>query len=206
MDHKRILIGGAAMALVGLLAGCGGTTNSAPSDTQTTSVATSGPMGTASVGSSDDIAFAQLMIPHHQQAITMADLALANASTPEVRSLAKQIKAAQSPEIALMTQWLQDWDAPMSMASDQEGNDMGNMSSLMSSGMMSDEDMSQLMVAKGSAFDQMWLQMMIAHHQGAIAMADQVLSSTNMPAVRELAQAVIEGQSAEIATMQRLIL
>ena len=193
------------MALVGLLVGCSATTSSMPSDNQSTSAATSGSMGATSVGSSDDIAFAQLMIPHHQQAIAMADLALTNSSTPEVLSLAKQIKAAQSPEITLMSQWLQDWDAPMSMSGVEGGHDMGNMSSMMASGMMSDDEMAQLMQAKGSAFDQMWLQMMIAHHQGAIDMADQVLSSTTYPAVRELAQAVIEGQSAEIATMQELM-
>ena len=71
--------------------------------------------------------------------------------------------------------------------------------------MMSDEELSLLLKSTGSAFDQMWLQMMIAHHQSAIVMADQVLESTTNPDVRDLAQKVIEGQTAEITTMQELL-
>ncbi|MDP2012771.1 MAG: DUF305 domain-containing protein [Actinomycetota bacterium] len=157
------------------------------------------------MGSADDIAFVQLMIPHHQQAMTMADLALAKASTSEVRLLAKQIKAAQSPEIATMAQWLTDWDAPILPPSGPSVHDMGNMADPRSSGMMSNEELSLLLKSTGSAFDQMWLQMMIAHHQGAIMMADQVLESTTNLDVRDLAQMVIEGQTAEITTMQELL-
>jgi uncharacterized protein (DUF305 family) len=156
----------------------------------------------AGMGSPDDIAFAQLMIPHHQQAIEMADLALSQSRSRDVVSLATQIKGAQDPEIEMMEQWLSAWDEPMVMESDHSGHDMGGMEE---SGMMSDDDMSELASASGEDFDQMWLRMMIAHHEGAIEMAKQVHVSTTNSAVRDLAQAVIDGQTAEIQTMQKLV-
>jgi uncharacterized protein (DUF305 family) len=155
-------------------------------------------------GSADDIAFAQLMIPHHQQAVEMADLALAHATSPDVKALATQIKAAQGPEITTMSGWLTAWGQPTSMptSSDMDGMDMGGMSE---SGMMSDQDMSALAAATGTAFDRMWLQMMIAHHQGAVGMADQVVAHGTNAEVKKLAQSVIDGQTAEIVTMKKLL-
>jgi uncharacterized protein (DUF305 family) len=80
--------------------------------------------------------------------------------------------------------------------------DMGGMTV---AGMMTAEDMDNLGQATGTAFDTMWLQMMITHHQGAIAMAQQVADTTTNPAVQELADAIIAGQTAEITTMQQLL-
>jgi uncharacterized protein (DUF305 family) len=159
-------------------------------------------------GSDTDIAFAQLMIPHHQQAIQMADLASTNASSEEVKALAAQIKAAQDPEISMMSQWLTGWGAPLEMEGTTDGGmdhgdmDMGGMTV---AGMMSTQDMDTLGAATGADFDTMWLQMMIAHHQGAIAMAQQVADTTTNPAVQDLADAVIAGQTTEITTMQQLL-
>lgn len=162
----------------------------------------------ASSGRDADIAFAQLMIPHHQQAIEMADVALERASSPDVKGLAAQIKAAQDPEITQMKAWLSSWGAPEQMpgatASDGSMDHSGmSMGGLTSAGMMSAEDMQKLMDATGTDFDRMWLQMMIAHHQGAITMANGVLSTTSDAAVRKLAEAVVTGQTDEIATMQK---
>lgn len=201
MRIRPLIVAGVAVALTGLLAACG-TSASSPTTTAGSPAAAGVEMMDAGMGSTDDITFAQLMIPHHQQAIEMADLALAQASSPDVASLATQIKGAQDPEIAMMSQWLSAWDAPMAMESDHSGHDMGGM---MSSGMMSDDDMSELASASGEDFDQMWLRMMIAHHEGAIEMAKQVLATTTNPAVRDLAQAVIDGQTAEIDTMNKLV-
>jgi uncharacterized protein (DUF305 family) len=161
-------------------------------------------------GRTADISFAQLMIPHHEQAIEMADIALDKGAGPEVTQLAQEIKAAQDPEIAQMKRWLSAWGAPEQMESatasdgsmDHSGMDMGGMSM---AGMMSAEDMSKLMDASGAEFDRMWLQMMIAHHQGAITMANQVLAATSDAEVKKLADAVVAGQTAEIATMQKLL-
>ena len=142
-----------------------------------------------------DVMFAQMMIPHHQQAIEMADLAMANPSTSaEVKDLAEQIKAAQDPEIQTMNGWLRQWGAPTTASMDHG-----------TGGMMSEEDMASLKAAKGAEFNRMWLQMMIEHHRGAVTMAKDVLSTTETPDVKRLAQSVVDGQNKEIATMQGLL-
>jgi uncharacterized protein (DUF305 family) len=161
---------------------------------------------TASDADAGDVAFAQMMIPHHQQAVEMADLALDKAESAEVLALAEQIQGAQQPEIDEMTAWLQDWGAPVptsEAAVDHSGHDMGGMGA--GTGMMSAEQMDDLAAASGAEFDQMWLDMMIVHHEGAIAMSRQVLDTTSDPRVERMAQAIIDGQTAEIATMQQLI-
>lgn len=202
--RRPLALAATGLALVLTLAACGSGDHSAM---------TSGGASTAAVageGRTADISFAQLMIPHHEQAIEMADLALAQASSPEVKKLAEEIKAAQDPEIAQMKSWLAAWGAPEKMdgstssggSMDHSGMDMGGMSS---AGMMSAEDMQKLMDATGAEFDRMWLQMMIAHHQGAITMANQVLTTTSDAQVKALAEAVVSGQTTEIETMQKLL-
>jgi uncharacterized protein (DUF305 family) len=197
------------LALSGLLvAGLAACSSDSSSGSSTTPSVGSSAMMT---GSATDVAFAQSMIPHHQQAVEMADLALAPQAdaSPQVRQLAEQIKAAQDPEIQQMTGWLQGWGAPTAMPGassapgmqgmDHSGHDMGGMSV---SGMMTDEQMQALREASGQEFDDMWLQMMIEHHQGAIAMAEQVKSSAGDAQVAALADQIINSQQQEIATMQ----
>lgn len=196
----------AVLAAAGvLLTGCG---SGGPDDTGTSgassparSASTGGAPATAGAGSAEDIGFAQLMIPHHEQAVQMADAALRQASSPQVRDLAAQVKAAQDPQVAVMRSWLMAWDAPESM-DDMPGHDMSGMTG---HGMMSDQQMAGLHAASGDAFDRMWLEMMLEHHQGAVAMASTVLAQTDNPAVSELAEAVMSGQNQEIATMQGLL-
>ena len=206
MRARALLTLAAGITVAAALAGCA-SDSTATTSTPPTSSADATAAG-STTGSEADIAFAQLMIPHHQQAIEMADLAAANATSPEVKALATQIKAAQDPEIQTMTQWLTSWGAPTMMATpsdggmDHGGMDMGGMTE---AGMMSAEDMAALARATGSDFDTMWLQMMITHHQGAIAMAQQVSETTTNPDVKALADAIIAGQTAEIATMQQLL-
>lgn len=222
---RPLLITTAGLALAATLAGCssatdtGAAASSSPSanagmmsGSATSSPGTGGSMMNGSTdagtGSAADIAFAQLMIPHHQQAVQMADLAASNAASPEVKALAAQIKAAQRPEITMMGQWLAAWGAPSTMpsasASDSSVGGMG-MGGMTVAGMMSAADMANLGQATGAAFDRMWLQMMITHHQGAISMAQQVATTTSNPQVKALAEAIISGQTAEIATMQQLL-
>ena len=209
MRTRTTLIATTGLALTLALAGCSSTTDtvtpptSAPASAPTMDGSTS-----PTAGSDTDIAFAQLMIPHHQQAIEMADLAATNASSAEVKALAAQIKAAQDPEISMMTQWLTAWGAPLEMEGTADGGmdhgdmDMGGLSS---AGMMSAQDMDNLGMATGADFDTMWQQMMIAHHQGAISMAEQVAGTTTNPDVKALADAIVSGQTTEIATMQQML-
>ena len=163
--------------------------------------------GLAACGSDDaafnaaDVEFAQGMIPHHEQAIAMAEIALDPTveAGPEVRDLATRVKGAQDPEIESMTAWLTTWGAPMQMDT-SDGHDMSAMD-----GMMSVEEMDSLGMMKGAEFDTMWMQMMIRHHEGAIAMAQTVKAVGSNADVRSLAGQVIAGQQGELTEMQTLL-
>ena len=173
-----------------------------------------------------DLTFAQMMIVHHQGAIEMADLATDRAANTQVKELATRIKAAQDPEIQQMQTWLTAWGAAMtgttaaSTADDGMGGmDHGGMSGMgkegdMSSsaaagmsmpGMMSDGQMQQMTDASGAEFDRLFLEMMIMHHQGAIAMADTELAGGSNTAALALAESIKSSQTAEIAEMQQLL-
>jgi uncharacterized protein (DUF305 family) len=121
-----------------------------------------------------DVTFATDMIPHHAQALVMVDLTMGRRLHPKVRALTEAIRTAQTPEIEQMTTWLTDWDKPIPATMRDhvhaEGHGGMEMDSEMP-GMMTDEQMSELEAAKGAAFQKLWLEMMIEHHQGAIEMA-----------------------------------
>lgn len=142
-----------------------------------------------------DVMFAQMMIPHHRQAVEMAELAATRAADPEVKDLAAKIKAAQDPEIVLMRGWLAQWGAAEMPA---VGEHAGH-------GMMTDEDMAELRAAKGAAFDRMFTRMMIEHHDGAIDMARTQRARGADPKVKDLAEAIISAQRAEIEQMRKLL-
>jgi uncharacterized protein (DUF305 family) len=152
-----------------------------------------------------DVYFAQGMIPHHGQAVQMADMALRISTNPDVTALAQQIKAAQSPEIEQMTTWLTDWDQAVPDPDVVMDDNMDRAGGMMMSGMMSKADMRRLGKAAGTGFDRMFLEMMILHHEGAIEMAEQELADGRYQPTKDLAQAVITGQQAEIEEMNTLI-
>lgn len=141
-----------------------------------------------------DIAFAQMMIPHHEQAVVMSEYALANTENAQVLTLAQEIIGAQGPEIAQMTAILNRF-----------GSDMGGHGGHTMAGMLTDEELAQLEAARGPEFDQLFLAGMIVHHEGAIDMADDVLASGADPEVRALAETIVAGQQAEIEYMQELL-
>lgn len=151
-----------------------------------------------------DVAFAQGMIPHHRQAVEMADLAAERAGSAEVKDLAAGISAAQGPEIKTMTDWLAAWgeDVP---EEDMAGMDHGNMSGGEMSGMMSQDQMNELAAASGASFDQMFLNMMIEHHEGAIEMAAIEQADGENAEALALAKQIEADQSAEIQVMQGLL-
>ena len=142
--------------------------------------------------------FAQLMIPHHEQAIEMSDIALDpnTGASAAVIALATQIKGAQDPEISQMKSLLTTWSKP---------REMGSMDhSSMMDGMLSLEDMDSLGQLKGAEFDKAWAKGMIGHHEGAIKMANDVLAKGKNSEILALAQAVVSGQTAEIETLKPL--
>jgi uncharacterized protein (DUF305 family) len=150
----------------------------------------------------DDVEFSTMMIPHHAQAIAMADLALRQATNPRVKALAPKIKAAQGPEVERLSGWLTGWGEPVPGAAG--GHDMPGMDA-QAGGMMSAQEMTDLGKAKGSAFDRMWLEMMIRHHQGAVDVSRTELAQGANPESRKLAQSIIDSQSAEIAEMRSIL-
>ena len=107
------------------------------------------------------------MIPHHRQAIEMAQLAEGRAADPRVLDLAARIEAAQDPEIEMLSGWLDEW-APTHAWSGMDHGGMGHGTG----GMMSEQDMRGLMTATGAEFDRLFLEQMIAHHTGALEMAE----------------------------------
>jgi uncharacterized protein (DUF305 family) len=138
--------------------------------------------------------FAQMMIVHHAQALEMADLATTRATTPEVVKLAATIYAAQQPEIDLMKSWLKNWGA--SETSEHAGH---------MTGLLSDEQMADLAAANGTDFDKLFLTGMIAHHEGAVAMAsDELTNGVDANAVT-LAMEIVNAQSTEIEYMKTLL-
>jgi len=141
--------------------------------------------------SADDINFAEMMIPHHEQAIEMSELALLNTTNSEVLQLAQQIKDAQSPEIDLMKSW--------------KGVRTSTHAGHMMDGMLSESELSDLREAKESEFDALFLQGMIKHHEGAIVMAQDVAESKNKD-VADLSAAIIAAQKLEITAMKELLL
>ncbi len=203
MTSKMNVLIVATVAATVLLTGCA---SSSMSSAEMPAGHSSSSGAVVATGSDADVTFAQLMISHHEQAVQMADMALQQSTSAEVTDLATQIKAAQDPEIGQMRGWLQQWGAPEQMdgmdGMDHGDMDMGGQSA---GGMMSDADMGALGGASGADFDRMWLTMMIAHHEGAIKMAEQVKAESTNPDVIALADAIVAGQKKEIDTMQQLL-
>lgn len=148
-----------------------------------------------------DVSFAQSMVPHHEEAIDMARLANERAADQRVRDLAGRIEVAQAPEIEQMQDWLRVWGATAEGSTD--GIDHGEAGS--GSRMMSEEDMSSLRAMSGVEFDRMFVEMMIAHHQGAVAMALQEIAEGESPDARAFARATKSAREGEIAEMRSLL-
>jgi uncharacterized protein (DUF305 family) len=200
MKLRRITIIAASGAFS--LAACG-SSDTARSSTSPPA-ATVGSVASASASSdfnTADVQFAQGMIPHHQQAVEMAVIALdpTRGASAKVLDLAARIKDAQDPEIEMMGGWLASWGQPMQM-------DTGMSQAMhMTDGMMTDDEMNGLHSAKGAEFDTMWMQMMVRHHEGAIAMAQTVKTSGSNTDVIALADQVITAQQSEITEMKTML-
>ena len=148
----------------------------------------------SSMNGSDQM-FLQMMIPHHEQAIEMSDLALAKSKNSEVLKLAQQIKDAQSAEIVSMKSWLQDAGASEDMGHEMD-HGMG--------GMMTAEELASLKSATGKEFDRQFLTSMIAHHEGALHMVMMIKDSEDSN-LRTLYKNIVKTQSDEIEWMKRVL-
>ncbi|TQE33331.1 DUF305 domain-containing protein [Streptomyces ipomoeae] len=152
-----------------------------------------------------DVSFAQMMIPHHEQALEMAELADGRASDSEIKTLAADIEKAQDPEIQTMKSWLKAWGKPESAEEGMPGMDHGDMDMSEMPGMMSDEDMKKLEAAKGTEFDRMFAEMMIEHHKGAIAMAEDEQKNGKNATAKKLAGDVVKNQTAEVEKFDEIL-
>jgi uncharacterized protein (DUF305 family) len=203
MKKLKLLATAGALVATITLAGCGSSSGghdmgsmSSPSTSAAPSTSSS---GTPAAGAHNDadVMFAQMMIPHHRQAIEMADMILAKQGiSSEVTALATGIKGAQTPEIDQMTGWLVGWGQSGTPSMDM-GHDMG--------GTMSQADMDALHKAAGKDAEKVFLTGMITHHQGAIDMAEDELANGQNPDAKKLAQSVSDTQQVEIDKMNQLL-
>ena len=159
-----------------------------------------------------DIAFMQMMVPHHAQALEMSELAQSRARDGQVVAISRRIKGAQGPEIVSMSSWLQSRDlevpesvedaASMDMSrgdhSGHEGGDDSGGAAMAMHGMLSEREMADLARARGREFDRLFIAGMIQHHEGAVAMARDEMEAGSDQLALELAADVAAGQQAEI--------
>ncbi len=177
-----------SFAVLALLAGCANTTQETSHGDHGEHSDHSETMET--MGETDTM-FATMMIPHHQQAIDMSELALSNSTNQDVRKLAQQIIDAQAHEIEQMQAWI-----------DGHGHEVHGDHEM--AGMASEEDMAKLATLESPEFDELFLNLMIVHHEGALDMVS-MLDGTEEPEAKELAKHIVEVQKAEIALMNQLL-
>jgi uncharacterized protein (DUF305 family) len=209
LQHHRALRRGttvlAALALSFALAACADDSDgdSSATDQQTAS--------NGDVFNGADVTFATDMIPHHAQAIEMVTLTDTRTLDPAVKQLAESIRDAQAPEVETMVDWLTAWGEEIpetSLDHTNAGHDMGDMPSMESSdmpGMMSSDDMRALANASDDEFQDMWLEMMMEHHEGAIEMAKTERADGMFPAALSLAESIESSQQAEIEQIKTLL-
>ena len=188
--RKKLLVVMAAALGLSVLTACSNTNVHSDGTTHTPGVID------YSVFDENAVMFAQMMIPHHDQAVTLAEMAAKKSSNTDVLSLANQIKFTQEPEILQMAQWLKTADAPLGDASAHAGH---------IDGMLTDAELAALEAASGTDFDALWLKSMIKHHEGAVAMTKSLVEKSKNVEVANLARQIIENQTAEIEFMQSLV-
>ncbi|WP_405445955.1 DUF305 domain-containing protein [Streptomyces achromogenes] len=201
---RRVALATAAVTSALVLAACGGNSDdNGEGGTGHTGhgafAASATPSAPAGAHNAQDVAFAQGMIPHHQQALQMAELAADRASSARVKDLAARIEKAQDPEIRTLTGWLKAWGEQPPMAGMDHSGHTGM------SGMMSEADMAALKKATGRDFDNRFLSLMTEHHQGAVEMAATEKRKGRSGDAKAMADEIITAQDAEIKEMKQLL-
>jgi len=149
----------------------------------------------------DDVMFAQMMIPHHQQAIELAAMVPDRSSNPDVIALAAKIVGEQQPEIDMMKALLLQWNVDPNEMSHESGH-----AGMAMTGMVNDATMVRLDSLKGASFDMLWLQSMISHHEGAIAMAKSEIADGKSADMTTVAADIVAAQQAEIDQIKQMLI
>jgi uncharacterized protein (DUF305 family) len=178
------------------LAGCTNETTPSGMPMENSSASVSAGPG-ASAFNATDTTFVQMMLPHHDQAVSMSELLLDKRGVhPEVAALARQIRDGQHAEIETMNGWFEAMGRPQV----EEGPHHGGLD-----GMLSEDEMQQLDQADARDGQRLFLEGMIKHHTGAIEMAQQEISGGQHQGVLGLAKQIAESQQQEIDTMTELL-
>lgn len=193
---KSLTVSATIVAAMLALAGCStGTDGGSMPGMDHGSSMTTQATATAGEHNSADTMFAQMMIPHHVQAVEMSDIMLAKTDLDaKVTALATDIKAAQGPEIKKMTTWLTGWSEPTTMSGNHSMN-----------GMMSAADLDKLKAAQGNEASKLFLTQMIAHHEGAVEMAKSEVTGGKSADAVALAKSIVASQETEIKDMKDLL-
>jgi|tagenome__1003787_1003787.scaffolds.fasta_scaffold20770669_2 uncharacterized protein (DUF305 family) len=175
----------AALIATAVLAACGDSSQPA-SDAQPTE------------HNAADVTFAQKMIPHHQQALDMAAMVPSRTTNEKLVVMAKHIALDQQAQIDTLQGLLQQWGEPA--AADHMGHDGMGMD-----GMVDAATMEKLPTLKGAEFDNLWLESMISHHQGAVAMAEPEVAQGKNPTAVKMAKIIVQWQQFEIGQMHAML-
>ncbi|WIX79130.1 DUF305 domain-containing protein [Amycolatopsis carbonis] len=181
--NRKFLAGIAAPAIAAVLVGCSSPSAAPP----------------AADHNAADVTFAQDMVPHHRQAVEMSGPVPQHTGDQRVITLAKQIQQAQQPEIDQLTAWLKAWGAPA------PSTGMGGMTGMEHGQMPGLVDTAGLDELHDAAYDRKWLELMIQHHSGAVAMARTELAQGSSVDAKAMAQRIVDTQEAEITTMKSLL-
>ena len=187
----RIIAGVAALASAVVVSSCSKTEDHSAHASSTTTTTSE----QVAAHNAHDVMFAQMMIPHHQQAVELAALVPDRSTNPAVVKLATTISGEQQPEITAMKALLVQWEV-------DPGADHSDMPM---DGMVDDATMAKLQSLKGAEFDTLWLQSMISHHQGAIAMAGGEVAAGQSPDMISMAKNIVTAQQAEIDQMKQML-
>lgn len=160
-----------------------------------------------------DAGFSRDMSRHHLQAVEIANLAFERTEDPEIRQMAFDISATQTNQAGRMQGWLSLWGVPPTggetmawMATDEHaGHDAAMGADGLMPGMATEEELAELRDSSGTAFDRRFLQLLIRHHQGGLEMAEAAADRAEEQAVRSLAGTIAETQTAETATMAKML-
>lgn len=191
----RIVAAVTALATAAAVSACGNSSRDERTDHEQT--ATSAAAEGAAAHNADDVMFAQMMIPHHQQAIELVTLTETNADNQQLRTLANDMLKEQAGEIQVFRGWLEQWRAP------EEPDHAGHGATM--PGMIDAATVERLKTLRGADFDKLWLQSMITHHQGAIEMAQAEIATGQNPDASTVARSIVASQQAQIDRMNQML-